>query len=60
MADEDEAQGGAVGDTHEVHDTIHPGDLPLGHPSRPLAEEKLAESEDEEGVAGGEEGDAGG
>jgi hypothetical protein len=50
MAD-DEAHGGALGDTEEVHDTIHPGDLPLGHPGRAAAEEKLAEAQEgEEGV----------
>ncbi len=47
MADEHEDENGsAVGDTEEVHDTIHPGDLPLGHPGREAAEEKLAEAQD--------------
>jgi hypothetical protein len=49
MADDDEqGDGSAVGDTPEVHDTIHPGDLPPGHPARPAAEEKLAEAEADE------------
>jgi hypothetical protein len=53
MADDEQgdgSDGSAVGDTPEVHDTIHPGDLPLGHPARPAAEEKLAEVEEREGL----------
>jgi predicted NUDIX family NTP pyrophosphohydrolase len=52
MADEQEEDGSAVGDTEEVHDTIHPGDLPPDHPGRQVAEEKLAEAE-ERGEGGG-------
>jgi hypothetical protein len=36
--------GTPVGDTPEVHDTIHPGDLPPDHPGRPAAEDKLEEA----------------
>jgi hypothetical protein len=44
MTDEEDGDGTSVGDTPEVHDTIHPGDLPPGHPGRPVAEKDLAEA----------------
>jgi hypothetical protein len=47
VADEREAHGGAVGDTDEVHDMIHPRDLPPGHPARPKVERELAEKQRE-------------
>jgi hypothetical protein len=49
MADEDEQHGDAVGETQEVHDTIHPRDLPPGHPGREAAEEAVAEAQAREG-----------
>ncbi len=48
MADEREAHGGAVGDTDDVHDRLHPHDLPPGHPTRPAVERELAEAQDED------------
>lgn len=56
MADHDEAHGDAVGDTHQVHDAIHPRDLPPGHPARPAAAEQYAEAKqhaDEEAAEDG-------
>ena len=48
--DEDGGDGTPLGDTPEVHDEIHPADLPPDHPGRPAAERGQAES--------GGEGDA--
>jgi hypothetical protein len=51
VADQRETHGGAVGDTDEVHDTIHPHDLPPSHPGRRKLERELAKKQEEPGGA---------